>query len=109
MFNIRNFTFRVLPSYIQGSLAGVLIFISKLVVYKSGTWEFVYAPAFDLVTGIVLIVAMVIGTQGDRKLWEDNGGSYFSISNMDTHTGGFGVFSFWIDFYVLTKFYCGQF
>ena len=95
MFNIRNFTFRVLPSYIQGSLAGVLIFISKLVVYKSGTWEFVYAPAFGLVTGIVLIVAMVIGTQGDRKLWEDNGGSYFSISNMDTHTGGFGVFSFW--------------
>jgi hypothetical protein len=95
MFNIRNFAFRLLPTYVQGFLAGVLIFISKMVVYKSGSWEFIYAPAFGLVTGIVLIVAMVIGTQGDRKLWEENGGSYFTIHNIDTNTSGYGVYSYW--------------
>jgi hypothetical protein len=80
---------------VQGSLAGVLIFMSKMVVFKSGTWEFVYAPAFGMVTGIVLIVAMVIGTQGDRKIWEENGGSYFTLQTDDTNAVGFGVYSFW--------------
>jgi hypothetical protein len=95
MFNFRNFAFKLLPSYIQGFIAGLLVFVSKLVIYKSNSWEFVYAPAFGLVTGLVLIVAMVIGTQTDRRHWESNGGSYFSFIGENDSSGRNGVFGFW--------------
>ncbi len=100
MVDLRSFSFRLLPSYLQGAIAGVLVFVSKIVIYTSQHWEFVYAPAFGMVTGLVLIVAMVIGTQNDRSLWEKNGGSFFRNLDSDETASaetvsGYGLFSFW--------------
>ena len=94
MFNLSSFRFRILPSYVQGAIAGALIFVSKHVIYMSHSWQFIYAPAFGLITGIVLIVAMVLGAQSDRAQWEAHGGSFF----MDRAADGVGkvsVFNFW--------------
>lgn len=100
MVDLRSFSFRLLPSYLQGAIAGVLVFVSKIVIYTSQHWEFVYAPAFGMVTGLVLIVAMVIGTQNDRSLWEKNGGSFFrNLGSDETASAetvsGYRLFSFW--------------
>jgi len=97
MFNVSAFRFKLLPSYVQGAIAGVLVFVSKNVIYISHNWPFVFAPAFGLVTGLVLIVAMVLGTQSDRALWESNGGSYF-LDRREEATGNKSVFRFWVAF-----------
>lgn len=57
-------------SVFHGFLAGVFIFMAKLVVYSTQHWEFRFLPAFTFLSFLIILAAMIMGGLGDRKQLE---------------------------------------
>lgn len=59
-------------SVFHGVLAGVFIFMAKVVVYVAQHWEYRFMPAFTVLSFLIVLAAMVMGGQGDRRQLEGN-------------------------------------
>lgn len=60
------------PSVYQGILAGIFLFAAKIVVYVTQHWEYRFLPAFTFCSFLIILAAMILGSQSDRKQAEDN-------------------------------------
>lgn len=54
-------------SVFHGVLAGVFIFMAKVVVYVTQHWEFRFLPAFSILSFCLVLAAMVMGGLGDKR------------------------------------------
>lgn len=54
-------------SVFHGVLAGIFIFMAKIVVYVTQHWEFRYLPAFTLLSFLIVLAAMIMGGLGDKR------------------------------------------
>ncbi|MEY3859780.1 MAG: hypothetical protein RL747_354 [Bacteroidota bacterium] len=63
-------------SVFHGVLAGVFIFMAKVVVYVAQHWEYRFMPAFTVLSFLIVLAAMVMGGQGDRRQLEGNHYTY---------------------------------
>ncbi len=57
-------------SVFQGLLAGVFIFVAKVVVYLTQHWEYRFLPAFTVLSFLIILAAMIMGGLGDRRQLE---------------------------------------
>jgi hypothetical protein len=57
-------------SVFQGLLAGVFIFVAKVIVYLTQHWEYRFLPAFTVLSFLIILSAMIMGGLGDRKQLE---------------------------------------
>ena len=57
-------------SVFQGLLAGVFIFMAKVVVYLTQHWEYRFLPAFTVLSFLIILAAMIMGGLGDRRQLE---------------------------------------
>lgn len=57
-------------SVFHGLLAGVFIFVAKIIVYLTQNWEYRFLPAFTLLSFLIILSAMIMGGLGDRKQLE---------------------------------------
>jgi len=65
-------------SVFQGLLAGVFIFVAKVIVYLTQHWEYRFLPAFTVLSFLIILSAMIMGGLGDRKQLE---GSHYQIGS----------------------------
>lgn len=63
-------------SVFHGVLAGVFIFIAKIVVYVTQHWEFRFLPAFTILSFLIVLAAMIMGGLGDKRQLEGNHYTY---------------------------------
>ena len=54
-------------SVFHGLLAGVFIFVAKVIVYLTQHWEYRFLPAFTVLSFLIILSAMIMGGLGDRK------------------------------------------
>ncbi len=54
-------------SFINGVIAGVLIFAVKFILYMTGNWQMRFDQGFTYGSFIILLAAMYLGGRGDRK------------------------------------------
>jgi hypothetical protein len=57
-------------SVFHGLLAGVFIFVAKIIVYLTQNWEYRFLPAFTVLSFLIILSAMIMGGLGDRKQLE---------------------------------------
>ena len=57
-------------SVFHGLLAGVFIFVAKVIVYLTQHWEYRFLPAFTVLSFLIILSAMIMGGLGDRKQLE---------------------------------------
>ncbi|MFM6953104.1 MAG: DUF4199 domain-containing protein [Bacteroidota bacterium] len=63
-------------SVFHGVLAGIFIFMAKIVVYVTQHWEFRFLPAFTVLSFLIVLAAMIMGGLGDRRQLEGNHYTY---------------------------------
>ncbi len=63
------------PSVYQGILAGFFLFVAKIIVYLTHHWEYRFLPIFTFCSFLIILAAMILGSQSDRKKAEEN--TYF--------------------------------
>ncbi len=57
-------------SVFHGLLAGVFIFVAKVIVYLTQHWEYRFLPAFTVLSFLIILSAMIMGGLGDRRQLE---------------------------------------
>ena len=63
-------------SVFHGVLAGIFIFMAKIVVYVSQHWEFRFLVPFTVLSFLIILAAMIMGGLGDRRQLEGNHYTY---------------------------------
>ncbi len=63
-------------SVFHGLLAGVFIFMAKIVVYVTQHWEYRFLPAFTILSFLIVLAAMILGGLGDKRQLEGNHYTY---------------------------------
>jgi hypothetical protein len=63
-------------SVFHGVLAGVFIFMAKIVVYVTQHWEYRFLPAFSVLSFLIVLAAMIMGGIGDKRQLEGNHFTY---------------------------------
>jgi hypothetical protein len=54
-------------SVFHGVLAGVFIFMAKIIVYVTQHWEYRFLPAFSILSFLIVLAAMIMGGIGDKS------------------------------------------
>jgi hypothetical protein len=57
-------------SVFHGVLAGVFIFMAKIVVYVTQHWEYRFLPAFTFLSFLIVLAGMIMGGLGDKRQLE---------------------------------------
>jgi hypothetical protein len=63
-------------SVFHGVLAGVFIFMAKIIVYVTQHWEYRFLPAFSILSFLIVLAAMIMGGIGDKRQLEGNHFTY---------------------------------
>lgn len=65
-------------SVFHGVLAGVFVFMAKIVVYVTHHWEYRFVPAFTVLSFFIVLAAMIMGGIGDKRQLEGKHYNYRS-------------------------------